>query len=166
VPLDLHDDMRAVAWGKLLLNLNNPVNALAGVPLREELLDRGYRRVLADLMEEGLAVLVAAGVRPARLTPVPPAWLPSLLRLPTPIFRRLASRMLTIQPEARSSMYDDRLAGRATEIGDLCGAVVRLAEQQGQSAPRNRRMVELIESAPAGRWYGAAELRALLDARA
>src|SRR4051794_16064162 len=29
-------DMRAVLWGKLLLNLNNPINALAGVPLRDE----------------------------------------------------------------------------------------------------------------------------------
>lgn len=164
VPLDLHEDMRAVAWGKLLLNLNNPVNALSGVPLHQELLDRDYRRVLADLMEEALAVLAAAGVRPARVTPVPPAWLPPLLRLPTPVFRVLAKRMLTIHPEARSSMYDDRVAGRATEIGDLCGAVVRLAGQLGRDAPLNRRMVEFIESAPMGRWYAAPELRTLFDA--
>jgi 2-dehydropantoate 2-reductase len=164
VPLDLHEDMRAVAWGKLLLNLNNPVNALSGAPLREELLDRGYRLVLADLMEEGLTILAAAGIRPAKVTPLPPAWVPTLLRLPTPVFRMLANRMLTIHPEARSSMYEDRVAGRTTEIGDLCGAVVRLAEHEGRTAPRNRRMVELIESVPAGRYYAAAELRALLAA--
>src|SRR4051812_23516142 len=47
LPLELHADMRPVQWGKLLLNLNNPVNALSGLPLRDELLDAGYRRCLA-----------------------------------------------------------------------------------------------------------------------
>ena len=32
LPLRLHADLRAVQWGKLLLNLNNPVNALSGQP--------------------------------------------------------------------------------------------------------------------------------------
>jgi 2-dehydropantoate 2-reductase len=44
VPLDLVADLRAIQWGKLLINLNNPVNALSGMPLREELLQHGYRR--------------------------------------------------------------------------------------------------------------------------
>jgi 2-dehydropantoate 2-reductase len=44
VPIDLHADLLPVQWGKLLFNLNNPVNALSGLPLREELLERGYRR--------------------------------------------------------------------------------------------------------------------------
>ena len=36
--------MRAVQWAKLLLNLNNAVNALANLPLRDELAQRAYRR--------------------------------------------------------------------------------------------------------------------------
>ena len=35
LPIGTHADMRGVAWGKLLLNLNNALNALAGMPLRE-----------------------------------------------------------------------------------------------------------------------------------
>src|SRR5690606_19407628 len=35
LPLELHADMRAVQWGKLLLNLNNAINALSGLPLAE-----------------------------------------------------------------------------------------------------------------------------------
>ena len=35
LPIGTHADMRALAWGKLLLNLNNALNALAGMPLRE-----------------------------------------------------------------------------------------------------------------------------------
>jgi 2-dehydropantoate 2-reductase len=49
LPLALHADMRGVQWGKLLLNLNNPVNALSELPLRQELLTRGYRRAFAAL---------------------------------------------------------------------------------------------------------------------
>lgn len=162
LPLALHADMLGVQWGKLLLNLNNPVNALAGVPLRDQLLRRGYRRVVAALQDETLRVLARAGIRPARVTPLPPRLLPTLLRLPTPLFQALAARMLTISPEARSSMYDDRVAGRPTEIDDLCGAVIRLAEQHGLDAPANRRLRDLVQRAPQGRYYSESELLATL----
>lgn len=162
LPLALHADMLGVQWGKLLLNLNNPVNALAGIPLRDQLLRRGYRRVVATLQDETLRVLARAGIRPARVTPLPPRLLPSLLRLPTPLFQTLAARMLTIAPEARSSMYDDRVAGRPTEIDDLCGAVIRLAEQQGLDAPANRRLRDLVLRAPQGRYYSESDLLATL----
>lgn len=36
-------DMEPIAWGKLLLNLNNAINALSGLPLRDELWQRPYR---------------------------------------------------------------------------------------------------------------------------
>ena len=100
--LQLRDDMPAVQWGKLLLNLNNPINALSGLPLREQLLDRGYRSLLAPMQQEALNALRHAGIHPARVTPLPAAWLPHLLRLPTPLFRFLAARMLRIAPQARS----------------------------------------------------------------
>ena len=69
-----------VQWGKLLLNLNNPVNALSGLPLRDELLQRGYRRVLAALQQEALDLLDAAHRPVAQLTPLPPRRLLMLLR--------------------------------------------------------------------------------------
>jgi len=146
LPLTLHADMPSVLWGKLLLNLNNPVNALSGLPLKAQLLDTGYRRILAALQLEALRVLRAAGIRPAQVGNVAPAVLPWVLRLPGPLFRRLASRMLRMDERARSSMADDLALGRPTEIDVLCGAVVRLAEAQGMDAPLNRRMVALIDS--------------------
>jgi len=60
--LKLYADLRPVQWGKLLLNLNNPVNALSGLPLRAELMQRGYRQVFAALQREALAALEAAGI--------------------------------------------------------------------------------------------------------
>jgi len=166
LPLDLHADLRPVLWGKLLLNLNNPVNALSGLPLREELLDRGYRRCLASLMEETLGVLARAELQPAPVSAVPPRWLPALLRLPTPVFRLLAARMLRMDARARSSMADDLRLGRTSEIDALCGAVVRLAQVHGLDAPRNQHMLELMQhQTERPRPMPPARLQAVLDAR-
>ncbi|AKJ27534.1 2-dehydropantoate 2-reductase [Caldimonas brevitalea] len=147
LPLTLHDDLRPLQWGKLLLNLNNPVNALSGLPLRAQLLDRHHRRLFADLVDEALSAMRAAGITPQRLTPLPWAWLPTLLRLPTPLFRRLAASMLRIDAHARSSMADDLAQGRPTEVDMLCGEVVRLAARLGRKAPCNAEMQARVEAA-------------------
>ena len=145
LPLQLHADLAPVQWGKLLLNLNNPVNALSGLPLRAQLLSRGFRRCHAALVDEALAALRAAGIQPAQLAGVTPRWLPAMLRLPTPLFRRIAARSLRIDDKARSSMADDLALGRRTEVDALCGEVVRLARQHGLQAPRNAAMVQLLD---------------------
>ncbi|MCV2360449.1 2-dehydropantoate 2-reductase [Paucibacter sp. TC2R-5] len=146
VDLRLHADLRAVQWGKLLINLNNPVNALSGVPLRAQLLQRGYRRCFAALQSEALDVLEQAGIEVAAMTPLPPRRLITMLRLPTPLFRLLAARMLKIDAKARSSMADDLALGRPTEIDALCGEVVRFAAGQGGQAPLNARMQALVQA--------------------
>lgn len=144
LPLHLHDNMAAVQWAKLLLNLNNPVNALSGLPLREQLLDRDWRACTAALMEEALTVLDRAGQSLARLTPLPPGALPTLLRTPTWLFRRMAGRILRIDAQARSSMADDVARGRVPEIDALCGPVVRLGRRVGVATPRNAAMVSAL----------------------
>lgn len=151
LPLALHADMQPVQWGKLLLNLNNPVNALSGLPLRTQLLDAAHRRRYADLMDEALQLLRQARIEPARMTPLRWDRLLQVLRLPTPLFRLVAARMLRIDAHARSSMADDLAAGRPTEIDALCGEVVRLAQALGTTAPQNQAMVQAVRrvSAPA-----------------
>jgi 2-dehydropantoate 2-reductase len=147
LPLQLHADLRPVQWAKLLLNLNNPVNALSGLPLRAQLLDRDCRVVLAALQDEALAAMACAGIEPARLTPLPPRLLPRVLRLPTWLFQRVAARMLRIDAQARSSMADDLARSRPTEIDALCGAVVRLAREHGLQAPRNQALLQRLAAA-------------------
>ncbi len=141
---ELVDNIRAVQWGKLLLNLNNPVNALSNLPLHAQLHDREYRFVLAGLQTEALGVMAAAHIQPAKVAAVSPRVMPHLLRLPNWLFTRLAARMLRMDATARSSMWDDLNQGRTTEIDDLCGAVVRLAQAHGASAPFNQRMAQLM----------------------
>ena len=164
LPLAQRADFAAVQWAKLLLNLNNAVNALSGIPLKAQLAQRAYRRCTALAQEEGLRVLAAARLRPARLTIVPPAWIPRVLRLPDALFSRVAARMLAIDPLARSSMQDDLVAGRPTEVDWLNGEIVRLASPRGVSARVNQRLVELIHAAECGGrrdWSGDALLAEL-----
>lgn len=147
LPLLQRTDFTAVQWGKLLLNLNNAVNALSGLPLKAQLSQRDYRRCLALLINEALCALHAAGIEPAQVAKVTPARLPKLLRLPDWLYKRLASASLRIDPEARSSMWEDLQAGRRTEIDYLNGAVVTLAQSVGLDAPANRRIVDLVHAA-------------------
>jgi 2-dehydropantoate 2-reductase len=147
LPLSVREDMPAVQAAKLLLNLNNAVNALSGLPLREELSQRAWRLCLAMAQREALAVFAIAGIRPARLTPLPTGWLPRVLEMPDVWFRRLASRLLAIDPLARSSMWEDLEAGRPTEVDAINGEIVRLAAMHATQAPVNARLVELMRDA-------------------
>lgn len=149
LPADQAGDFEAISWAKLQLNLNNAINALAGVPLVEELSQRGYRRVLAACQWELLAALRAAGIKPARLTPLPAFLIPWILCLPNWLFKLIARRMLAIDPLARSSMWDDLEQRRKTEIDFLNGAVVELAHAHELPAPVNRDIRLLIREAEA-----------------
>ncbi len=150
LPLQQKADFEAVQWGKLLINLNNAVNALSGITLRAELSQRAYRCCLAALIGEGRSILLAAGIRPAKVVALGPRLLPLVLRLPDAVFRRVAAPMLRIDPEARSSMWEDLQAARRTEIDYLSGAIVTLAASIGRAAPCNARMVALVRAAEAG----------------
>ena len=143
------DNIAGVQWGKLVLNLNNALNALSGLPVRAQLAQRSWRMVMADQWAEALAVLRAAGVRIVSATPVPASWTPVLLRLPDGLFQAILGRTMTIDPLARSSMSDDLLRGRRTEIDYLQGVIVDLAQKHGIDAPLSRRVVALIKQAEA-----------------
>ncbi|OYU99103.1 MAG: hypothetical protein CFE45_14065 [Burkholderiales bacterium PBB5] len=143
--VNVYADMAPVQWGKLLLNLNNAVNALSGLPLRAQLLDRHLRACTAALIDEALAVLTRAGIRPQSPAGPPPSLVVRVMRLPTPLFRLLAARLLRIDAQARSSMADDLALGRPTEVDAIQGEVLRLAAQLGMAAPLNTRMVALVQ---------------------
>ncbi|WP_192813326.1 2-dehydropantoate 2-reductase [Gallaecimonas xiamenensis] len=141
------EDIQGVLAGKLLLNLNNAINGLCGLPLVEELSQRGYRQVLAGAQKEALKVFKAMGVKPAKLTGAPPALLPYVLALPDGAFSRLAKELLAMDSQARSSLYDDLAAGRATEIAFLNGYVVAQGEKLGVETPINRHLQALVREA-------------------
>ena len=158
--LRLSDDMAGITWGKLLINLNNAVSALSGRTLLEELKQRDYRRVVAAAQREGLGLLRRAGIKPAKIGPVPPRLLPLVIGSPDWLFNNVFLKKWKIDARARSSMADDLAAGRKTEIDYLNGELVALADRLGIEAPINRKVVELIRAAEAGaKPWAPAELR-------
>ncbi len=147
LPVAEAGDMDAVLWGKLLLNLNNALNGLSGLPLATQLADRRWRLVLARQMREALAAMDAAGIRPARIGAMKPALLPFLLGLPDPVFKLLARRMLAIDPEARSSTWEDLQRGRPTEIDSFQGEILRLGALTGTKMPLTATIVDAVRRA-------------------
>lgn len=154
LPLELSSNIVGVQWGKLLVNLNNAINALSGTSLADELRQRDYRRAWAMSMAEGLKLAHAAGIELVDPLPMPLALMPQIMRLPDSLYRYvLASASggrVRVDPHARSSMADDLARGRATEVDFLQGEVVRLAGQLGRKAPVNARLVALVRAAEAG----------------
>ncbi len=167
-PVILHDDMMPVLWGKLLLNLNNAINALANVPLVAQLAQRPFRRCLALAQDEALAVMARAGIVPATLAAVPPRWIPTILRLPDGLYKLIAGRALKMDPLARSSMSDDLAAGRMPEVDWINGEIVALAQAQGHKAPVNAMLCRLVKEAHAAperpSWSAEALFTALREA--
>ncbi|NOD92940.1 2-dehydropantoate 2-reductase [Ruegeria sp. HKCCD4884] len=148
LPVLASDQIEAVQWGKLLINLNNALNALSGLTIVDQLTNRDWRILVADQMAEALSVLKAAGHPVASTTPLP-AWMtPHILRLPTPLFTRIAARMLTIDPSARTSMAYDLMAERQTEIDSLQGHIIRLGRETGVPTPICTQVSDLIKHAP------------------
>ncbi len=146
-PVAEHKDMTAVLWGKLVINLNNALNGLSGLTLAAELGDRSWRLLLATQIDEALALLGAAGIRPAPIEGMPPRLFAYALRLPDWLYRLAARGMVAIDPEARSSLLDDLEARRPTEIDHLQGAVLQLGRTLGLEAPLNARVAALVKEA-------------------
>ena len=142
-------NIEGVQWGKLLVNLNNALNALSGLPLREQLGNRDWRRLFADQIAEGLTAVRAEGIKPVSPTPVPSSWAPHLLRLPNALFRIVLAPAMKIDPQARSSMWEDLERRRRTEIDYLQGVITEIADRRGLNAPLSHRVVALIRDAEA-----------------
>lgn len=160
-PAATRTDMRPVIYGKLLLNLNNALNAASGLPIKAQLEDSALRKVLAKAMQEWLAVAKAEGVQLEQYTVIKPKLLPRLLALPDFLFKRLAKQMLQIDPQARSSMWEDIELGRQTEIAYLNAAVAQRALNLGLKAPVNEQISTQIRQLEAGQARSLSALRAL-----
>jgi len=98
---------------------------------------------------EGFVAIRAEGIRPVSPTPVPASWTPHLLRLPDAIFAAALGGTMKIDPEARSSMWEDLSRGRRTEIDYLQGVILEIADRHGLPVPISRRVVALVRDAEA-----------------
>jgi 2-dehydropantoate 2-reductase len=120
-------DIRTARLRKLLANVClNPVTAVFRVR-NAEVLDMPYRRFVEALAREAAPVLAAQGVGIS----------------PTEAIRRVM-HVAYVTAGNRSSMLQDIMAGRRTEIEQLTGALLRLARRHRLSVPTHRAFYQLI----------------------
>ncbi|KAJ3207296.1 hypothetical protein HDU67_007543 [Dinochytrium kinnereticum] len=142
----LMDDMESMVYGKVLINLNNGISALSGLPLKQEMYQYEYREVLARSQFETLDVYNATGINPVSSTTVPARLLPNFLLLPDCVYQSVADRVFAVNEKATSSMYEDIKAGRKTEIDFFQGEVSRLGRIHGIPTPICDRVTEIVKT--------------------
>ena len=128
----LSEDFRTLAWRKLLVNAVG--NAVSALTLQRNAVFRrdDIAALCLALLEEAAAVGRADGAQ-----------------LATDEAAQSMARLTAIPPDAGSSMYFDRLAGRPLEIDALTGAVVEAAERHGVPTPLLRMLLTLARAASA-----------------
>ncbi|MBR0856114.1 2-dehydropantoate 2-reductase [Bradyrhizobium liaoningense] len=126
-------DFKTMAWRKLLLNaVANPITALT---LQRQGVFRGedMGALVLSALEEAAAVARADGARVA-----------------DDEASKLRAMLTTFPPDAGTSMYFDRLAGRRSEVDALTGAVVAAGERHQIATPLCRLLLTLMRAADAG----------------
>jgi len=122
------EDMMHAMWFKLMVNVGvNPVSAILRAPYSSFQRFPEARRVMLAAMREVIAVskVLGIGLTEADLA----AW-----------DRTLAS----LSPSGKSSMLQDVLARRKTEVELFAGTVVRLGEKSGVPTPVNRLILDMV----------------------
>jgi 2-dehydropantoate 2-reductase len=98
-------------------------------------------------MLEALSVLKTAKIKPKSLGTMIPWLAPFILRLPNWLFFKVASNMIKIDPDARSSMWEDLQNKKVTEVDYITGEILKLANQLNLPTPFNTTIYNLIKVA-------------------
>ena len=125
----LSSDFPTLAWRKLLINtVANPITALT---LQRQAVFRrdDIKALCVAILDEAVAVARADGAQ-----------------LPEDESQRTMSTLLTYPPEAGTSMYFDRLAGRELEAEALTGAVVAAGQRLQVATPLNSALLALLRA--------------------
>jgi len=155
-------NLRACRWTKLLVNLNNAIPAVTGLPVQPAYAEPGLPTLAVRMMREGLAVADAAR---AVVASIPWASVPlirALSLLPVGIASRIlvrkARKLLGDTPTLGSTLQSIR-RGRPTEIDYLNGEIVGLGRKLGTPTPVNAALVAAVHEVEAtGRFLSPAEL--------
>jgi 2-dehydropantoate 2-reductase len=128
VPTEVSANVRGALWAKLIINCAyNAVSAIAQRPYGENVASVGIPEVMADVVDECLAVARVEGVQ------VPGD------------MHEAVRRLVETMPTQASSTAQDLARGKPTEIDHLNGFVVRRGAAHGIPTPANRVLWALVK---------------------
>lgn len=131
-------------WGKLLINLANAIGALTHSTFRDMLTQPDLRRIFVATMDEAVTLLRRAGIRYQSPAPLPHALYRQLLLRGGPLPWWFAKLKNGLEDGAYPSMVSDIEAGRPTEVAQLNGEIVQLAQRLGTQAPVNAKLTAMV----------------------
>jgi 2-dehydropantoate 2-reductase len=126
----LAPDVTGLAWGKLVINASiNALTALLRVPNGVLADEPAAQRVMVGVVTEAVQVAQAKGIT-------------------LPYADAMAQVLAVCRATAanHSSMLQDVIRGRPTEVAMINGAIVTAAHSAGLAAPANQMLVDLIEA--------------------
>lgn len=138
-------NIRGALWAKMLVNSMTVLGALGGMLTGELLMTRDRRRVVAEIVAEGVDVAVADGVDLPNVFGLVPArfihdrmtgWLDTM--------DRVLARVGEAYGAIKSVTWRDIELGRVTEIDAVTGEIIRRGERVGVSTPLNARVYSML----------------------
>ncbi len=127
LPALINEDFRALLWRKVIINVGiNPLGALASVRNGRIVEIPDLRTTMRALVQEAVAVAHAEGINLSE----------DMVAVVEGVARNTAAN--------RCSMLQDLEAGRLTEIDQINGAVVEIANRHGMAVPVNATIAGLI----------------------
>ena len=128
--ISVSNDVRVLIWRKLLVNMSiNPLTMLLEVKNGFIQTDRHSWDIVRQIIDEGLTVAKADGVEFDREE-----------------ILDLVRKICVLTHSGCSSMYQDRIHKRRTEIDFINGSVVSLARKHGIPVPVNALLVQLVHA--------------------
>jgi 2-dehydropantoate 2-reductase len=155
----------AAAWGKLLINLNNAICAITHNTFKDMLQQKAMLASFVMVLDESVAVMEQAGIPYTLPLPISYPTYRKLLLYGGPLPWWFAKIRNGLTAASYPSMVSDLERGRATEIDQLNGEILRLGQRINRPTPVNARIIELVrllEAQSQPRYLSADQLRAEL----
>jgi 2-dehydropantoate 2-reductase len=138
IPCETTPDIGKDLWAKMLYNCAlNPLGAILHASYGALAAHASTRVLMDNIIGEVFAVMASAGYGTHWETP-------------EDFIAAFYERLVPATAEHKSSMLQDIMAGKRTEIEALNGAVIRQADASGVAVPHNRsvyNLVKFVESA-------------------
>ena len=149
-PTKISSNIRGEVWAKMLVNSMTVLGALGGMLTGDLLVTPERRRVVAEVVAEGVRVAAAEGVQlPNVFGLVPPALVDSPAQWRT-VMHRVLVRVGEAYGAIKSVTWRDFELGRRTEIDAVTGEIVRRGEVHGVDTPLSSAVYASLKEIEAG----------------
>jgi 2-dehydropantoate 2-reductase len=140
--VEIVDDIRATKWMKLVSNATTLVTtAILGVPMLEAVAMPGMRELMLRSGQEALDTGAAIGHRVLPIFGLTPDDVRQTNRLVETLLDTLLAGF--VLPHTKTTVLQDWIKGRHSEVDDLNGLVVAERAKRGGAAPVNAAVVEI-----------------------